>query len=389
MKREIGRDKSRMALNNLERGRRRVIASPPGVQILYGEEVEKRRAVERTLREIFAAWGYREIIVPMFDYLETFTEGLGEQLLEKTYRFLDRDGSVLALRPDLTTLVAKAAAARLADAPLPIKAMYAGDVFRFESARGGQRREFRQIGLEYIGSAGLAADVEVLVVAIEGLRSLEVGRFKLVLGHVGFFNGIAEALALEPERARELQQTIDKKDAYLLEKTIADLKLPPEKRRFLIMLPHFTGGGRVIREAKAAVKNVTSRRALEELERIYDTLAALGLDQYISFDLGEVRDLEYYTGIVFKIYAENLGFDLGGGGRYDSLLRTFGRDLPAVGFSFSLDRIAALLGGRRPAKRSRGERATVIPVTSDSLVEAFSRAARLRARGKPVRLIPT
>ena len=151
---------------------------PQGVQCYFGEEVNRRRKVEAILAGIMRCWGFQEIILPFFDYLESFSYGLGSELADRAYRFLDRDGSLLALRPDLTTLVAKTVATRMSAQPLPIKLFYSGEVFRHEKAGAGKQREYYQIGLESIGIARTWADTEVLLLAIDCLRHLEVSDFK-------------------------------------------------------------------------------------------------------------------------------------------------------------------------------------------------------------------
>jgi ATP phosphoribosyltransferase regulatory subunit len=316
---------------------------PQGVQCYFGEEVSRRRKVEAVLAGIMKCWGAREIILPFFDYMEDFSYGLGAHVADKAYRFLDNDGSLLALRPDLTTLVAKTVATRMAGQPLPIKLFYSGEVFRQERSGAGRQKEFYQIGLESIGIARIWADIEALLLAVDCLLHLGVGDFKIALGHVGFFNGIVEALKLPKERADELSDAIDHKDCAWLQKQVDLLDLGAEKKEFLVDLPNYSGGTEVLDRALAVVQNPRSRSALLELREIYSIVEGLDLSGYLTLDLAEVRGLDYYTGIVFKIYSRSAGFELGGGGRYDGLLAKFGWDLPAVGFSFTLDRVLPLV----------------------------------------------
>ena len=316
---------------------------PQGVQCYFGEEVNRRRKVESILAGTMKNWGFQEIILPFFDYLEDFSYGLGSHIGDKVYQFLDRDGSLLALRPDLTTLVAKTVATRMTDQPLPIKLFYSGEVFRQERAGAGKQKEFYQVGLESMGNAMTWADVEVVLLAVECLLRLGVEDFKIALGHVGFFNGILSALNLPLERADVFRAAMDHKDSAWLRKELEDLEISREKKRFLEELPNFAGGREVLDRALAVVENAASREALNELAQIHSTVELLGLQNYLIFDLAEVRGLDYYSGIVFKIYGRSLGFELGGGGRYDGLLSKFGWDLPAIGFSFTMDRVLQLV----------------------------------------------
>lgn len=285
---------------------------PQGVQCYFGEEVNRRRKVEAILATIMKNWGFEEIILPFFDYLEDFSYGLGSQLGDKAYRFLDRDGSLLALRPDLTTLVAKTAATRMSDQPLPIKLFYSGEVFRQERPGAGKQKEFYQVGLESMGSAKIWADIEIILVAIDTLLHLGIRDFKIALGHVGFFSGIVSGLNLSPEKASSLRDAIDHKDCARLKKEVESLDIHKEKKSFLVELPNFAGGREELDRALSVVQNPRSREALQSLVEIHAALLPLELSDFLTFDLAEVRGLDYYSGIVLKIYGRSLGFELGG-----------------------------------------------------------------------------
>jgi ATP phosphoribosyltransferase regulatory subunit len=360
---------------------------PQGVQCYFGEEVNRRRKVEAVLAGIMKCWGAREIILPFFDYMEDFSYGLGSHAADKAYRFPDDDGSLLALRPDLTTLVAKTVATRMTGQSLPIKLFYSGEVFRRERSGAGRQKEFYQIGLESIGVAKTWADIEALLVAMDCLLHLGVDDFKIALGHVGFFNGIVEALNLSVEKAAELSDAIDHKDCAWLQKQVDLLSIGAEKKEFLVDLPNYAGGKEVLDRALAVVQNPRSRSALLELREIYSVVESLELAPYLSLDLAEVRGLDYYTGIVFKIYSRSSGFELGGGGRYDGLLAKFGWDLPAVGFSFTLDRVLPLVIDADSLKLPcQDSEEFVIATEHASLEEIFRQLWSMRCGGHSVHL---
>jgi ATP phosphoribosyltransferase regulatory subunit len=360
---------------------------PRGVQCYFGEEVNRRRKVEAVLAGIMKNWGFQEIILPFFDFLEDFSYGLGSQLGDRVYRFLDRDGSLLALRPDLTTLVAKTVATRMGDHCLPIKLFYSGEVFRQEQVGADRQKEFYQIGLESIGASDTWADVEALLLAVDCLLHLGVEDFKIALGNVGFFAGIVSGLNLSGERADALRSAIDHKDCAWLRKEVDGLNLSNEKRDFLIQLPNYSGGREVLDQALAVVQNARSREALARLTEIQSVIEVLDLGGFLTFDLAEVRGLDYYTGIVFKIYSRSSGFELGGGGRYDNLLAKFGWDLPAVGFSFTLDRLLPLIRGVDALSvAAQDSEEFVVATERVSLPELFSQVWNLRQRGLAVRL---
>src|SRR5262249_50836311 len=170
---------------------------PPGTQILIGRAARRRRALERAICSVFEGWSYEEIIPPIFDYYDVFAKGWGQE--EQIYRFIDREGNILALRPEFTSLVAKTVATRLASSPKPIRLYYSGEVLRFEQPKGGRQREFAQIGIEHYGGAGKSADVEILLVAVETLQRLGIQSFQINLGSVDFFGGILDRKAM-PEK---------------------------------------------------------------------------------------------------------------------------------------------------------------------------------------------
>jgi ATP phosphoribosyltransferase regulatory subunit len=371
----------------MKRARNLMPMIPQGVQCYFGEEVNRRRKAEAVLAGIIKNWGFHEIILPFFDYLEDFSYGLGSQLGDKAYRFLDRDGSLLALRPDLTTLVAKTAATRMTDQPLPIKLFYSGEVFRQERSGAGKQKEFYQIGLESMGVADTWADVEVLLLAIDCLLHLGVTDVKLALGHVGFFNGIVSVLNLSPGQADALRAAIDHKDCASLAREVDSLDISPEKKKFLAGLPNYAGGKEVLEDALAVVENPYSREALRALNEIQCVMESLKLAEFVTFDLSEVRGLDYYTGIVFKIYGRSLGFEMGGGGRYDGLLAKFGWDLPAVGFSFTMDRLLPLIREMDALQIPSSVRdAAVLETEGVPMRDLFGEAWRLRRQGLPIHI---
>ncbi len=355
---------------------------PQGVQCYFGEEVNRRRKAESILAGTMKNWGFQEIILPFFDYLEDFSYGLGSHFGDKIYRFLDRDGSLLALRPDLTPLVAKTVATRMTDQPLPIKLFYSGEVFRQERAGAGKQKEFYQIGLESMGVAKSWADIEVILLAMESLLQLGVRDFKVVLGHVGFFNGITAHLNLPPERAEAFRDAVDHKDCAWLRQALEGLGISTEKKRFLEDLPNFAGDREILDRALSVVENPRSRESLGELALIHSVVESLGLVSHLTFDLAEVRGLDYYTGIVFKIYSLSQGFELGGGGRYDGLLAKFGWDLPAVGFSFTMDHVLPLVrNADRLAVPTHDALEHVIATEDVSPGEIFQQVWRMRRQG--------
>jgi ATP phosphoribosyltransferase regulatory subunit len=315
---------------------------PLGTQVLFGKAAKRRRQIERAIFSVFEKWNYDEIIPPIFDYYDVFSKGMGADLEDTLYRFIDREGNILALRPEFTSLVAKTVATRLSDHPKPLRLCYCGEVLRYEPPRGGRQTEFFQIGVEHIGGERMESDAEVIRIAIESLWKLGINQFQINLGEIGYFGGIVDRIKFSPEDLLKIKTLIDLKDLAGLRSDLERLNLSERRRQILLSLVHLTGGEETIEAARNLVSNERSQQSLEKLADLYAELKRHKVEQHITIDLSEVRGIEYYTGTIFKIYVPGLGFEIGGGGRYDNLLKNFGCDFPSVGFSFSLERLMAV-----------------------------------------------
>jgi ATP phosphoribosyltransferase regulatory subunit len=362
-------------------GTHRLAQVPPGVQCFVGAEARRRRRIEETVVSVFEGWDYEEIIPPLFDYADVFA---GEALAPKTYSFVGRDGSVLALRPDFTSLLAKIAAGRLRDRRAPLRLYYSGEVVRYEPVKAGRQSELHQMGLEHLGGEPRAADAEVLAIAAESLERLGAHGFVLAVGHVGVFNGLVRGAALDAEALEALRERVESKDPEGVRQAVQGTSLDAPAVSALQRLTALAGGLETLDEAASALGRFPeAAAAVEELRAVAEALRAAGLADRLAVDLGEVRGLDYYTGLVFRAYAPSLGFEVGGGGRYDALLARFGRPLPAVGFMLGLDRVALLLErqGRLPAAAP----APAVPVRDADLGRALAAARARRASGLRVR----
>ena len=331
---------------------------------------------------VFEGWGYDEIVPPLFDDAATFDPTLASKL----YTFTGREGTTLALRPDFTSLVAKIAAGRLRQVEAPLRLYYSGEVVRYEPPRAGRQSEFHQMGLEFLGGAGPSADLEAIAIAIECLEAVGVKDFVLALGHASVVTSLLDEAGLASDgvsRERALAG-LNRRDPVAVSQAIAGARGSAAACRALVALAEDTGIRQSLEDASRALAGM--ERALEglrELEAVAGTLLGAGLGSKFAIDLSESRSLDYYTGIVFRIYGSGLGFDVGGGGRYDALLARLGRPLPAVGFMLGLDRLA-LLVERRGAS---GPEAPPLPTTVSgrTLVDSVREARERRGRGERIR----
>jgi ATP phosphoribosyltransferase regulatory subunit len=310
-------------------------ATPPGALDLSGPAVRRRRSLQRASTAVLEDAGFVELSPPTFEYEEVFRRAGGAEVAEKLIRFVDLDGRILALRYDFTSSIARMAATTFADSPRPLRFYYSGPVYRQEPDRGGRARETLQVGAELLGDAGLEADVEIVRLTLALAKAAGVPDFQLNLGHAGV---LAEGLAALDDTLRaEVRRWIDRKDRGSLARALDDA--PPEARA-LLDLPFVMGR----REVIDTVLRTASNGARPALQHLAALDAALTADErtHIVYDLGEVRGLDYYTGIHFELFVAGAGRAAGAGGRYDELMGRFGRAMPAVGVSLDLDAIAEL-----------------------------------------------
>ncbi len=359
---------------------------PSGVQYFFDGEARLRRQVERQAMEVFAGWSYDEIIVPMFDYHDLFARGMGTQRAERTYRFTDRDGALLALRPEMTSLVARTVATRFVQRERPIRLCYSGEVFRYDDPAANAAREFHQLGIEQIGQSSPTADVEVLLIAVEMLTKLGLNDFRITLSHVDFFNGIAAALKMNEDQRGKLRELIDRRNSIALDvylKTNAP-EMDNDRRQRFCQLTQIAGKAEAINQARETLRNETSRTAIEQLASIFDALTSLGIDEHFDIDFGDAGGLEYYTGLTFKVYVPGWGTEIGSGGRYDNLISNFGKSEPAVGFSFALDGIVGVLASNQELTPNDEAVQPISP--QENLAETFKQARHQRSLKRKVKI---
>ncbi|HKX26368.1 MAG TPA: ATP phosphoribosyltransferase regulatory subunit [Blastocatellia bacterium] len=361
---------------------------PAGVQYFFDDEARLRRYVERCALNAFDGWSYDEIILPMFDYHDLFARGMGTEKAERTYRFVDQDGALLALRPELTSLVARTVATRFKNKPRPLRICYSGEVFRYDEPTERSAREFHQLGIEHIGQRVVMADLEILLVAAELLTTLGLGDFRIVLSHVDFFNGVAEYLRLEEADRAQLRELIDHRNNLGLAQYLGRVapQIEPARREAFCRLTRIAGKDDAIPLARQGLINERSGAAIEQIAEIYTTLTQLGLRENFDIDLGDAGGLEYYTGLTFKIYVPGCGAEIGSGGRYDNLIGNFGAPEPAVGFSISLDGLAGARSRQMPESPCPG-RESAEPIRLDGdRARVFSEVRELRRQNRKVKI---
>lgn len=361
---------------------------PGGMRYHFGTGARLRRAVEDAVMSVFDGWSYEEIATPSVDYYALFERGMGSDEAQRAFRFTDADGRMLALRPDVTSSVARAAATLFCERRRPLRFCYAASVFRQRPRSHAEwRRQSRQVGCELIGAGGPEADLEALVIAVEVLERLGLrGAYRITFNHVGVFNGIAEDFSLDATARERMRQLIDTRNAAELRRFLSHYVGDAEAAALTDYLSSLSDKRQTLTQARRLMTGARVVSALDALENLWQVIEALGLGAQFEIDFGDVSGLDYYTGLVFKIYVDGAGARIGSGGRYDELTANFGEREPAVGFVLDLDSLTDLLArGHQFAVSSEADR-KVLPLENPSASELFLEARRRRAQGERLRL---
>lgn len=344
---------------------------PAGVRDWLPHELARKRDIELVIRAVFGRWAYEEVQTPTFERFDVLEKGLGHELTEQAYRFADRRATALALRPEMTTPIARLVSTRMREVPLPLRLSYVTPVFRYyDQPQEGRLRELTQAGVELIGSHGIDADAEALFMAIETLDEIGLRDAQFDINDASVVDGILDGVGLSAEAAIGAK-------TWMKERNIVALRTL--EKPTLVEFAMTRGGRDAIELARSVCRTPVSIQALDRLSCLLERAGALGYSERIHIDFALLRDLEYYTGFIFEGYVPDIGFALCGGGRYDSLLPRFGFDVPAVGWTAGVERLLIALERRGKHVVRRRQRIDVLVSGSDVV------AARERAAGNVVR----
>ncbi|MDD6189317.1 MAG: ATP phosphoribosyltransferase regulatory subunit [Clostridiales bacterium] len=324
------------------------VNTPEGTRDKLFGESDRQRSAEAAMIRLFRRRGYREVITPGVEYYDLFVQAQNPLPQESMLKLIDRSGRILVMRPDCTTPIARVAATRLAETGLPQRLFYNQTIFRSRDANHGVSSEIAQCGIELIGAAGMRPDVEAVALAVEAVRAAGLEEFRIELGHTGFFTALAEEMGVTGEKARALRDCIENKSFAVLDDMLGGeaSSAAAAMKRIAVLF----GGAEILDEARALTDNPQALAVIDYLSGIYAELDAAGMGEYISFDLGLVSGLEYYTGLIFRGYAPGAGSTIVSGGRYDNLINDFGKAIPATGFAVYVDSLVSCLPREEPKR---------------------------------------
>ncbi|OSA90089.1 UNVERIFIED_ORG: ATP phosphoribosyltransferase regulatory subunit [Clostridium botulinum] len=358
---------------------------PEGTRDLVLNECEIKRHLEKSIDDLFSNWGYREVITPTLEFYETFNyypESLRE---EEVYKFFDNKGRILVLRPDMTIPIARLVSTKLKGEALPMRIRYISKVFRVHESLGGRRNEYTDCGIELVGSDGIDKDLEILVLALESLKKMGLKNFKLEIGNIEFFNSAFNDLNISNENKENIAKLIEGKNLKNLENFLKSLDIKEEYRKFFNKLPWMFGNRKVLEEGKKLAFNKDLLNCISYLEELYIQLEELGYKENITFDLGMVPKLNYYTGIIFRGYGEDIGDNILAGGRYNKLIKSYGVDIPAIGFSIDVDLVVINNIDNNEIIEKNRDMYKFFYGNKD-VVQAIRKSEELRKQGKVVEL---
>lgn len=365
---------------------RNLLHTPEGVRDIYGEEYAGKLKLEGLIHGQFARFGYQDIQTPTFEYFDVFSREIGTTPSRELYKFFDKEGNTLVLRPDFTPSMARCAAKYFMEEKFPIRFCYLGNTFTNISSLQGKLCEVTQMGAELIGDDSTCAEAEMIAMLIGCLKAAGLSRFQVSVGQVDYFRGICEAAGLSADTEMALRENVSGKNIFGVEDILKEQDMKEEYRRALLKITELFGSVEILDRARKLVTNERSLKAVERLQELYRLLKVYGVEQYVSFDFGMLSKYHYYTGVIFRGYTYGVGDAIVKGGRYDNLLKTFGKDAPAVGFVVVVDDLMSALASqniRVPVE----EKKLLLVYEENSFEKALSRAEALRKEGVCVEMI--
>lgn len=365
---------------------KKLLHTPEGVRDIYNVECGKKLALESRLKKTLHLFGYHDIQTPTFEYFDVFRKEIGTIPSKDLYKFFDKNGDTLVLRPDITPSVARVASTLFAEEELPIRLCYTGNTFINHSNNQGRLREVTQLGAEMIGDDSVEADAEMLALVIESLLAIGLKEFQINVGHVGFIQSLIEDATLENEARERVIELVNNRNYFGVEEYLDSIMVKRSSKEAFAALGDLVGGVEILAQAKNIAPNASGIMAVKRLEKIYDILILYGVEKFVTFDLSMSGTYGYYTGIIFRGYTFGTGDAIVKGGRYDKLLEKFGKSSASVGFAIVIDELMNAMI-RQKIRIVYTRKNTIILYDESKSREAIALAKDFRAKAKNTELI--
>lgn len=360
--------------------------TPEGVRDIYNNECEKKHYILDRMRQVIQSYGYRFIETPTFEFFDIFGQEVGTTPSKDLYKFFDREGNTLVLRPDMTPSIARAASKYFPIETEPVRLCYEGNVFINNNSYQGRLKESTQLGVEFIGENSVDADGEIIALVVNNLKAAGLEQFQISIGHADLFRQLMKAADFDAEAEETLRDLILNKNFFGVDEFLERHQVTDDLRSLFSMLGKMYAGPKEwagMNEIALRFPGVAD--ALSYLQELYELLEVYDVTKYVSFELGLISSYSYYTGILFSGYTFGSGEPIVKGGRYDGLLSYFGKEAPAIGFALMVDQLLLALE-RQKIAISAGQEAEIILYTPQQRKIAATTAEELRNAGKIVRL---
>ena len=359
--------------------------TPEGVRDIYNRECETKLAIQKKLSTVLHLYGYQDIQTPTFEYDDVFRKEIGSTSTKELYRFFDREGNILTLRPDITPSVARAAATLFETEDFPIRLCYAGNTFTNHTSYQGRLKENTQLGAELIGLDSIEADAEMLAMVVDGLKRTGLKEFQVNIGHVDFIQSLLEATGLEDDEMDEIRTLINNRNYFGVEEILDNRSAKESVKEAFHILPELMGGPEILESAARIAPSAEARLAVTRLQQIYKLLRLYKAEDHVTFDLSMSGSYGYYTGIIFRAYTYGTGDALVRGGRYDHLLEKFGKSTPSIGFAIIIDELMSALNRQKISVQTAKRNLLVYTEATEKW--AVSLARSFRAKGKNIEML--
>lgn len=364
-----------------------LLHTPEGVRDIYNEECEKKLELQNRLHKALKRHGYHSIQTPTFEFFDIFGKEVGTIPSSELYKFFDREGNTLVLRPDITPSIARSAAKYFMDEEMPIRLSYMGNTFINNHSYQGRLKESTQLGAELIGDDTVDADAEMIAMAIDALKSSGLKDFQISVGHVEFFRGLMEAAGLSEEQEEIIRELIANKNFFGVEEEISDCSMNQNLKELFGMLGTIYDNAVSFEEAKTyAADYPRVYKAIRRLEDLDAVLKIYGVDKYVTYEFGMLSSYHYYTGVIFAGYTYGSGEPVVKGGRYDKLLTYFGKDAASIGFAIVVDQLMAAISRQKIEIIVKHDNQLIV-YKPEYRMEAVKKAIALRAKDCNVELI--
>ncbi|MFP3155573.1 ATP phosphoribosyltransferase regulatory subunit [Lachnospiraceae bacterium ZAX-1] len=322
--------------------------TPEGVRDIYNDECAKKMLLQENLQKLLKQYGYHAIQTPTFEYFDIFSQEIGTTPSKDLYKFFDREGNTLVLRPDITPSIARSVTKYYADENMPIRLWYQGNTFINNDSYQGRLKESTHLGAELIGDSCVDADGEILALVVDALKTAGLKEFQISVGHVDYFKGLILAAELDEDTINELIALISNKNFFGVQEVIDKQDIPIELKKMFTSLGVLYDSGSMLNEVKELSANYPMiYHSVKRLEQLYEVLACYGIEKYVSIELGMLSSYHYYTGIIFAGYTFGSGEPIVKGGRYDDLLPYFGKNAASIGFVVVVDQLMAALSRQK------------------------------------------